>query len=86
MESKNTNPARVLWQACTTGVISFLKNHRIIRYLVFFLGLIIFIVGLLSAIIWNVPIFSWLYGKDISPPCLAAGGYALGVWYMSRKQ
>ena len=86
MEGTKSNPAKVLWEACTAGVVNYLLKHRIFRFIVAIFGVLVFIIGLLSSILWNVPILSWLYGKDIAPPLLAAGGYALGVWYMSRNK
>jgi hypothetical protein len=86
MVGTKTNPAKVLWEACTAGVVNYLQKHRIFRFFVAIFGALIFIIGLLSSILWNVPILSWLDGKDIALPLLAAGGYTLGVWYMSRNR
>lgn len=85
MSDSDLNPAKALWQAVTKGAIDLLKKHRIFRFLVACFGILALVIGLPAAIFWNVPLLSWLDGKDVAIPLLAAGSYALGIFYMSRN-
>lgn len=84
-DNRYSNPANFLWVSITKGTVQFLLRHKIIRIFAGTFGLLFFIIGCLTAVIWNIPILSWLYGKNIAIPALAAGGYLLGVWFLSKE-
>jgi hypothetical protein len=79
------SPAKALWRAISDGAVNFLKIPPILRFIVGLIGLVMLLLGAISSVLWNVPLLSWLSGSDVAPPFLAAGGFALGIWYLSRK-
>ena len=85
-ETQHVNPARILWRAVTAGTVAFLKRHPALRTMAAAIGGILLIVGGVAAVLWNVPILPWLDGSQVAVPCLAAGGYLLGVWFQSRTK
>ena len=85
-ETQHVNPARALWQAVTVGAVAFLKRHPVLRPMAAVIGGILLIVGGFAAVLWNVPLLSWLDGSQVAVPSLAAGGYLLGVWFQSRPR
>ena len=84
--SRELQPVAALRRAATSGAVSFLALHPVLRSFLGALGAILFVIGVVTAPLWNVPILSWLSGAQVAGTCLAGGLGALGIWYLSGRR
>ncbi len=83
--SPELQPVKELRRAVTSGSVSFLAQRPILRAFFGIIGAILFLIGLITAPLWNVPLLSWLNGSQVASTCLAGGLVALGIWYLSGR-
>lgn len=81
--SREQKPVAAVEQAVIGGAIGYLRLHPILRSIFGGAGALLFILGVIAAPLWNVPIFAWLYGNQIAATGLIGGLGALGIWYLS---
>ena len=79
-------PSEALRQAVEGAAIGFLGSHPIARFIFGAIGAVFFIVGVMAAPFWEVPLLSWLSAGQVAATCLAGGLAALGIWYVSGQR
>jgi hypothetical protein len=83
--SRQVQPVAELRRAVTGSSITFLSSRPLLRSVFGVAGAILFIIGVIAAPFWNVPVLAWLNAGQIAATCLAGGLGALGVWYVSGR-
>ena len=78
-------PVKELRRAATSGTVTFLARRPVLRAFFGIVGAILFLIGLITAPLWNVPLLSWLNGSQVASTCVAGGLVALGIWYLSGR-
>jgi hypothetical protein len=79
-------PAEALRQAVEGAAIGFLGSHPILRFIVGVIGAVLFLVGVVAAPFWEVPLLSWLSAGQVAATCLAGGVATLGICYVSGRR
>ncbi len=84
--SHDVKPAAALRRAVLGGAVAYLGSHAALRFLVGAAGAVLFLIGVLAAPAWEVPLLSWLSGGQVAAVCLAGGLGTLGIWYLAGRE
>jgi len=85
-DAARERPADALRNAVEGAAIGFLGSHPILRTIVGAIGALLFLVGVIAAPFWEVPLLSWLSAGQVAGTCLAGGLAVLGIWYVSGQR
>ena len=78
-----SKPIEAIKNVVERRFVNFLRQHPKLRILVADIGVFLFIIGTFSVILWDVPIFVWLYGYQLAAPLLGISLIALRTWQLS---